>query len=318
MPIPAFGTGCTQIVRDDVLGSERWFQKTDQEFSNKNSRIQVGGDYALGKKSLLGFSFIKGFGGSDNEEHIKTDIFSMTMQPDSTLRTEGKTHEIFKAKHTVNINYEWKIDSTGKKLNVDADYFTQQTERERNFGVTNYIDEQVNNTDIFQNLVSSGSKVSIGSLKADLELPYSFARLSFGGKVSVVTNDGYLGFYIATPTGHQADSNRANRFLYDEQIYAAYANAQKSVGKLDIQLGLRLEHTWNRGYTPATKKITERNYTNLFPSVKLLYKLNKTHSLAFNYIKRINRPGYNYLNPFRFYFSENSYSEGNPAATAFV
>jgi hypothetical protein len=137
-------------------------------------------------------------------------------------------------------------------------------------------------------------------------------NLSLGGKASMVTNDGHLGFFVSTPAGYQVDSNKANRFLYDEQIYAAYINAQKAVGKLDIQAGLRLEHTWNRGYTPATKQVNERSYTNLFPSVKLLYKLNETQSLALNYLKRINRPGYNYLNPFRFYYSQNSYSEGNP------
>lgn len=293
-------------------GNERWFQKVDQEYSNKNSKVQLSGDYAIGKKSLIGFSYAKGFGGSDNKEHVSIDVYGNTMNIDSTLRTEGTTHEVFKGKHTANLNYEWKIDSTGKKLNVDADYYTQQVDRDRTFGVTNYVGEQANNTTATQNRAYSGAKINISSLKADLELPYSFARLSLGGKVSVVNNDGYMSFFVKKPAGYEADSNRANRFLYDERIYSGYVNAQRSIGKLDAQAGLRMEHTWNEGYTPATKQINTRSYTSFFPSAKLLYKFNDDHSLAFTYQRRINRPGYNFLNPFRFYYSERSYSAGNP------
>lgn len=293
-------------------GDESRFQKIDQEYSIRNSRIQIGGDYSITPKSILGFAYTKGFGGTDSKEHVSTDIFGTSFIPDSTIRTEGTTHDRYKGKHTANLNYEYKIDSTGKKLNIDADYFTQQSNRNRDYVVTNYIGEQADTATASQNRISSGYTINISSLKADLELPYSFARLSVGAKAAMVSNDGYLTYFTASQGEYIADSNRANHFLYDEKIYAAYINAQRALGKIDLQAGLRAEYTWNRGYTPATNEIDERSYLNLFPSFKLLYKYKDESSLAFTYQRRINRPSYNQLNPFRFYYTENSYTEGNP------
>ncbi len=293
-------------------GAEHSFQKTDIEYSNKNSRIQVGADYLIGKKSLLGFVYTKGFGGADNKEHIRTDSYSTGELADSIMRTEGTTHEVFKGKHTVNLNYEWKIDSAGKKLNIDIDYFTQETERERNFELSTHPGEQIIVARPSQNRNYSGSAVNISSIKADLELPYSFAHFWLGGKASIVNNDGSFSYYTNTAQGYMADSSKANRFLYDENIQALYLNVQKNLKKLDIQGGVRMESTWNEGYTPATGQVNQRRYTTLFPSAKLLYKFNDKQSVALSYLKRINRPGYNFLNPFRFYYAEHSYTEGNP------
>ncbi|PKP14745.1 MAG: hypothetical protein CVU07_13295, partial [Bacteroidetes bacterium HGW-Bacteroidetes-23] len=40
--------------------------------------------------------------------------------------------------------------------------------------------------------------------------------------------------------------------------------------------------------------------------------INEYKSLSFNYNKRINRPSYNNLNPFRFYSTPFNFAEGNP------
>ncbi|MDV3662444.1 hypothetical protein CMU70_18590, partial [Elizabethkingia anophelis] len=42
------------------------------------------------------------------------------------------------------------------------------------------------------------------------------------------------------------------------------------------------------------------------------YTLNENHVFNINYGRRIQRPSYNFLNPFRFVSNPFSYSEGNP------
>ena len=297
---------------DIYYDTERLYQKIDEEYNNRYSRIQVITDYAIGKNALLGFSYTKGYTAVDIKDHIRTDIYNYSNTLDSTRRTEGTTKDRVKGKNTFNLNYEWRIDSAGKKLNIDADHFSQETTRERELGTLYYIGDQVTPTPKEQTLMTSGSSIRISSVKADLELPYPFIRLSVGGKASVVTNDGSFSYYNLEKTDYVTDSSRANRFLYDENIQALYINGQKNIGRFDIQAGLRMEHTWNKGYTPATKQTNERDYTNLFPSLKLLYKINEQQSVAINYMRRINRPGYGLLNPFRVYYNDNSYTEGNP------
>ncbi len=290
----------------------RWEQTINQEYGGKSARAQVGADYILGKNSTIGVVYSKGFGGSDNKEHIQSAGYVTGIAPDSVERTEGTTHEVYKGKHTLNLNYEWRIDSTGKKLNIDADYFTQSTERERNFEVKKYVGDGNSMLAVSDNRILSDPSITIRSAKADLELPYSFARLSLGAKASFVNNDGSFTYLVKTGEAFAKDSSKSNRFLYDEQIQAAYLTAQKNIAGLDIQAGLRLEHTHTKGYTPATGQTNETDYTQLFPSLSLGYKADEKNSYGFTYTRRVSRPGYNFLNPFRFYYTPNSYTEGNP------
>ena len=54
------------------------------------------------------------------------------------------------------------------------------------------------------------------------------------------------------------------------------------------------------------------SYLGLFPTAYLLYALNDNHSIAFNYSRRVNRPYFYDLNPYKVYTNAYNYSEGNP------
>lgn len=54
------------------------------------------------------------------------------------------------------------------------------------------------------------------------------------------------------------------------------------------------------------------SYTNLFPSGTLQYSPGSDHSFSLSASRRINRPRYGLLNPFRYYYTPFSYNEGNP------
>ncbi len=56
----------------------------------------------------------------------------------------------------------------------------------------------------------------------------------------------------------------------------------------------------------------DRNYFQLFPSASVQRKLSDKHELSLSLSRRINRPTYNQLNPFRSYVDATSYRTGNP------
>ena len=51
---------------------------------------------------------------------------------------------------------------------------------------------------------------------------------------------------------------------------------------------------------------------NVFPTAYIAYTINDNNTIGINYGRRIDRPNYGDLNPFRWYFNPYSYSEGNP------
>lgn len=109
------------------------------------------------------------------------------------------------------------------------------------------------------------------------------------------------------------NSNLSNIFLYDEQIAAAYISAAKSFGtKWSVKIGLRGEYTWARGDWRSAGEKSTKSYFNIFPTAFVSYMPTEKWRLAASYTRRISRPGYSQLNPFRTYMSANSYTEGDP------
>ena len=108
-----------------------------------------------------------------------------------------------------------------------------------------------------------------------------------------------------------ADNNRTNHFIFSEHINAAYFNLTKEIKKWNVQAGLRAEQTNNEGKSLSTLQVQKNNYLSLFPSLFLSNKLNDKNTLNFSYTRRIQRPGYQNLNPFQWYVDPNTLFEGN-------
>lgn len=74
----------------------------------------------------------------------------------------------------------------------------------------------------------------------------------------------------------------------------------------------RTELTQTKGYSPILKQHTTNNYFKFFPSLSINYQPNTDHSLAFNFGRRINRPTFWNLNPYKSLYTAYSYGQGNP------
>jgi hypothetical protein len=108
------------------------------------------------------------------------------------------------------------------------------------------------------------------------------------------------------------NSGRTSRFLYDENIYAGYASFSKEIDKWSLKAGLRGEYTSLEGNSVSSNEINTQNYFKLFPTLYALYKPVDGQEIGFSYGKRISRPQYSWLNPFRSYYNSYSYFTGDP------
>lgn len=104
-------------------------------------------------------------------------------------------------------------------------------------------------------------------------------------------------------------------YRYREHNYALYASYDKNWNKLNVQLGLRLEHL---RIAPVSELNPERNhkchYTNLFPNLMLNYTLNaeKGHNVNISYTRTMSSPSMADLNPRIVWENEYTYHTGNP------
>lgn len=101
---------------------------------------------------------------------------------------------------------------------------------------------------------------------------------------------------------------------YNENIGAVYfIYSTKFKNRMAINVGLRGEYTYATPTTSSTVIVNKQNYFGVFPSIYFLTPLSKTedHLLALSYSRKIQRPSFRELNPWRYPLSEYSYVEGN-------
>ena len=206
------------------------------------------------------------------------------------------------------VNYTHIFDTLGKKIAVDYNYFIYDQNRARNLNNrTNYW--------MSPNLLSTiiaGSLQNIysNSLDVDVELPFETIHLNIGGRMSSIINlnrFSNLNQYNSVTTLTEND-----KFRYTENIQALYFSGSKSLGKWELQLGLRAENSMIKSYSYSYNKDINYTYLKLFPTVYINYTLKDEVYVGFNYAKRLDRPDYAQLNPFRFYVNANQYAIGNP------
>lgn len=136
--------------------------------------------------------------------------------------------------------------------------------------------------------------------------------LEAGMKFGNVKADSNLDYKDVIDGNAINNPNRTSRFLYDESIWAGYVSYGKELGKWSLKAGLRGEYTDLTGNSVTTSEINKQNYFKLFPTLYALYKPAEGHEIGISYGKRITRPQYSRLNPFRSYYNSYSYFMGDP------
>lgn len=288
--------------------------KSVNEFSGYNGRY--GTDFFIGKKHTVGF-LVGGQSSlgqrlSNNKTFISQE--TRTSEVDSVL-TAPNTADTRRKQATFNLNYTF--ESGKNRLNIDADYGTFNNDADH-FQPNYYYDAQQNNI-ISQNITAYTTpvEIDIATAKVDFETEISGGRFALGSKFSQVATDNTFLFYNIRDGIEIQNNRRSNQFNYDENVWAGYINYSKSLTKKwNASAGLRIENTNATGdliaFIPELEEEpVDFNYTHFFPSAGLTYQYKPEHVFSLNYGRRINRPDYNVLNPFREQLSELSYSRGN-------
>jgi hypothetical protein len=119
--------------------------------------------------------------------------------------------------------------------------------------------------------------------------------------------------YFDRNVWHNLEQLSSNN-TFKESVFAIYSTYTSEFKDINIKLGLRGEYTYATPWTNKIKMAEKQKYFKLFPTVNILFHLDKQHfhSIVLNYNKKIRRPTFNDLNPYRLPMSEHSFIEGNP------
>jgi len=158
----------------------------------------------------------------------------------------------------------------------------------------------------------SRNDILIHTAQTDYSQNIGKGKLEFGGKFAYNTTKNDLRYDTLANSDFNLDPNRSNQFSYQEYISAGYLSYLGKWDKINYSLSLRAEHTRTIANSETTNNLTERNYLKLLPSLNITYSINNNEQLSFSYSRRLTRPTFQALNPFRFYYSPRHYWIGNP------
>ena len=275
---------------------------------------KIGADWFLNKKNIVGFK-IDGSPGS----YISDGNGTNTISQYNNLGFDHLNASVYTPDkwniNNYNINAEHHFDTSGTVLNFTSDY-TRLSENYssiiQNFflGINN---QEVLPANIYRSRNESATDIFVSKL--DFTKVIS-AKSSFeaGAKASFIsTSNNFLFERKNNSNGnYYQDTALTNNYTYVEQTYSAYLNYIKSFKKVNMQIGVRAENTNLIGENTVKAFELKRSYYNLFPNISFEFAVSKNHNLQINFNRRIDRPQYSDLNPFRFYRDQYSYYEGNP------
>jgi len=286
--------------------------KAATKLNEENLSGKIALDYDLSEKTTIGFQILKDKSNPDFDTDIRINNYNSQNQLNNYIINESFLDRK-SGNETYNVHLITKLDSLNRKLSFDADFFNYNSKFDRDFVANNY-NADGNFVDVNQSARNlSNQDIDNLSFKVDMEHPLNALNLSYGAKMSFTKSNSNVVFYNTITGTPVLDSNQTNQFRYTENNQAIYISGDKKINeKWNLQLGFRLENTQTKGFSETLNQETVNNYFKLFPTFYTSYQRNENNSFSFNYGKRIRRPGFSMLNPFRVYISSNSYSEGNP------
>ncbi|MBV8327454.1 outer membrane beta-barrel family protein [Chryseobacterium sp.] len=288
-------------------------QSTTDVQKNKSNRVKIGSTYDISEKQSIGLQYTGQFSNfsssSVSDSYITYPDATKNLRSVGSFPTESKT-----TFHNAGLNYNIKTDSLGSKFSLVADY----TYNKRNgSSLSDSRDLNAQNIIVRDTLFRFSYPSTAKIFTADAKYSWNFkskANLSFGAKVTSTDIDNENRYDVFQNTWYSIPDHDFN-FSYRERIYAAFASFTGAWKKIEYKLGLRGEQSDVKGILSGSQAAeVSQNYFSWFPSVFLKRNLDEegNNYLALSYNRRIKRPSYFDLNPYKYYIDNYSVTTGNP------
>ncbi len=298
-----FGRGEQTNYFDTVNNSFK--SKSDGYTINDFHTGRVGADFYLNNYNTLSVSGGISSNVTAKPEAIQFDYFNnKALQVSNFSRNNASSED--------NLTFDAAVDykKTSKKNKSELTASASLSNNEKNA-----TDDFRNPTPIPLQRNRNTNNFTTFVAQVDYQMPLKFGKWDNGLKTTnrLIDNNQVGTRLNSFSNEFDVDAKISNRFIYTEQVNAAYTMFSSKKGKFDFQAGVRAELTLVEGNSKTSNTIFNRDYLNFFPSAYVKYALSKTKDIQIGYSRRVNRPGMESLNPFVDYSDSINLRKGNPA-----
>lgn len=319
------GGGVNQTKRFDLIDGDTIFQQiTDQttvrRMKRRGHNVRVGADYYITDNDIISAALVMRRGRL--ETHPVVEYFDeYPLLGTSSFDVRAEDYEEITPMYEITLDYDKKFEREGRSLKTNLRYFTNAED------ASSDITEKVYpNPDMQQVLDALYQKTtndqSMRNLQASLDYVHPFAQKAqweIGGKYTNRHIESDSKVLQLEDSVYLPLDNYCYDYEYNEQVAALYTSLGNDWGRWSGQVGLRAEMTdimTNlKGYAhDGTDSINGgKPYIDFFPSAHLNYSVNENNQFQVSYTRRIRRPGFWQMSPFRSYNDNRNIRMGNPA-----
>ena len=321
------GGGVNQTKRFNLEenGDTTFYQLTDQTTERRMRRmghnVRVGADYYITDNDIVSAAFVYRYGNLETHPVVKY-YDEYPLLGTSSYDERAEDYEEKDPMYEVTLDYDKKFVREGRSLKANVRFFTN-TETS-NSDITEMVYPNQNKEVVLSELYQkTGNDQNMRNLQASIDYVHPFltkAQWEIGAKY---TNRNINSLSEVTEMDSTGVYNPLTDYCYDyeysEQVAALYTSLGNDWGRWSGQIGVRAEMTnimTNlRGYAhDGTDSINGgKPYIDFFPSAHLNYSVNEFNQFQVSYTRRIRRPGFWQMSPFRSYNDNRNIRMGNPA-----
>lgn len=299
------------FIDDNNSIFSRWASDYTQTMRSQAQNASFILDYDFDDRNSLNFTSNLAFNpGQERDVDLNAEIRNGQSQLDSTFVTRNVS-DTDNTNLAFDLSYVHKMKKPGARLTFNGHFTHFDSQSFQNLN-SNYFDSGGSFIRSFGFDTDSDQDIQIFTGQADYSTPIGNASLESGLKVSSIASESNIEFSNFVGTDDSIDSSLSDIYNYDENVYAGYFSLVKNWDKWSMKMGLRGELTQATGTSITLNETIEQDFFEVFPSIYLLYSPSDNHSLALDYGRNVDRPKYNDLNPFRQFFNESDFVEGNP------
>lgn len=270
--------------------------------------------YEISKKLIMGTQYEYFFNDSDRDG-IRSGFFSNSNNSLDSLAINNSIIVDRSSYHALNYYIGYTIDSIRKRnLRFDFDLFDFTVNQISNNNNQSYLAsgdkiegiKYILNSDNVQNNKDY-------SFKLDFIYPIGEYEFNYGANLSFLKVYNKIEYFDQISELIIQEGGKPNKFRYNENTQGIYFSMSRGFkDKWKAKTGLRVESSQIESNATAYSGSVKEEYIELFPTAYISYEPHEKHYFSLNYGRRIDRPNFMMLNPFKTYTSAYSHMEGNP------
>ena len=307
----------------DTIFTQFTNQTTERRMRRMGHNVRVGADYYITDHDIISAAFVFRYGRLETHPVVKY-LDEYPLSGTSSYDERAEDYLEYEPMYEVTLDYDKTFERKGRSLKANVRYFTNTEKASSDITEKAYPDKNMEQvlSALYQ---KTGNDQNMRNLQASIDYVHPFltkAQWEIGAKytnrninsLSEVTEKDSLGVYHPL-------SDYCYDYEYKEQVAALYTSIGNEWGRWSAQVGLRAEMTdimTNlKGYAhDGTDSINGgKPYFDFFPSAHVNYSVNEFNQFQVSYTRRIRRPGFWQMSPFRSYNDNRNIRMGNPSLT---